>query len=44
MFLVMIPMLALYFASAGIAGINDRVIARRNAELLAAAQGESAHN
>ena len=42
MFLVMIPMLALYFASAGIAGVNDRLFARRNSAILAVtAQVES---
>ena len=36
MFLVMIPMLALYFASAAVAGVNDRIFARRNAAVIAA--------
>ena len=44
MFIVMIPMLALYFASAGIAAVNDRIFAKRNAELLAATLRESEHN
>ena len=44
MILMMIPMLALYFASAGIAAINDRIFARRNADLLAAALLETEQN
>ena len=44
MFLVMIPMLALYFASAAIAAINDRVFAKRNAALLAASELQTSEN
>jgi len=44
MILMMVPMLALYFASAGIAAINDKVNAKRNAALLAAAGIETLEN
>jgi len=44
MILMMIPMLGLYFASAGIAAINDRIFARRNATLLAASLLENEQN
>ena len=44
MFLVMIPMLALYFASAAVAGVNDRIFARRNAALLAASELQTPEN
>ncbi len=44
MILMMIPMLVLYFASAGIAAINDRIFARRNTDLLAAALLETEQN
>ena len=38
MFLLAIPMVVLYFIAAGIAWINDRRVAKRNAKLAAEAE------